>query len=157
MSNYEHELLGEEHPQSDRAQVIMLLILLVVWIIDSFLLKWYIITEVPLLIRLGASVVFAIVGVYLVQQSHKLVLESKEPKLVYWGVYSITRHPMYLGIMLSELGIIVTTLSILALLVWVIIFILYNQFAAYEENSLIEVLGDEYKSYQDKVKRWGVF
>ena len=135
----------------------MLIILIVVWIIDSFLLKRYAIAEIHLLIRLGASLLLAGVGLYLVQQSHKLVIESKEPKLVDWGVYSITRHPMYLGIMLFELGIIVTTLSIPALLVWVIIFIIYNKFAAYEENSLLEVLGDEYRGYQDKVKRWVIF
>jgi protein-S-isoprenylcysteine O-methyltransferase Ste14 len=135
----------------------MLIILIVVWIIDSFLLKRYTITNIPLLIRLGASILLAGGGVYLVQQSHKQVIESKEQKLVEWGVYSITRHPMYLGIILFELGIIVTTLSIPALLVWVIIFIIYNKFAAYEEKSLIEVLGNEYNSYQKKVKRWGIF
>jgi protein-S-isoprenylcysteine O-methyltransferase Ste14 len=84
------------------------------------------------------------------------VIEADEPKLVDWGVYSITRHPMYLGVMLFELGIVTTTLSTLSLIIWIVISIIYNQLAAYEENSLNDVLEDEYKQYQKRVKRWGI-
>jgi len=86
-----------------------------------------------------------------------LVIESDEPGLVDWGVYSITRHPMYLGSMLFELGIVTTTLSIPALLLWLVLFIAYNQFAVYEENSLVDILEDEYRDYMKKVKRWALF
>jgi len=157
MSEHKHETLGEEHPRSDQLQIILLVILVAVWIIDSFVLKFYTQTQVPLLIRLGASILLAGAGVYLVQQSHKLVIEADEPRLVDWGVYSITRHPMYLGSMLFELAIAVTTLSLPALIVWAVIFFAYNQFAAYEEESLQANLGDEYRSYQRKVKRWAIF
>lgn len=114
-------------------------------------------THIPLLIRMLFSTIIFSIGVYLVQQSHRLVIEADEPKLVIWGVYTLTRHPMYLGSMLLELGLVITTLSMLSLLVWGVIFIIYNQFAAYEENSLLEVLGEEYKEYENTVKRWGLF
>ncbi len=149
--------MGEEHPRSDQLQIILLVILVAVWITDSFILKLYTQTQVPALIRYGACVILAGAGVYLVQQSHSLVIESDEPKLVDWGVYGISRHPMYLGSMLFELALVATTLSIPALIVWAVIFAAYNQFAAYEEDSLLENLGDEYRSYQRRVKRWAVF
>lgn len=153
----DHEFLGEEHPESDRVQLILLVILIIVWIVDSFLLRWGTIIQVPLFVRMGLSIVFLGVGVYFIQRSHKLVIEANESGLVDWGVYSISRHPMYLGSMLFELGIVISTLSIPALIVWVIIFFAYNLFAAYEENSLLEVIGDEYRQYQRKVRRWGLF
>jgi protein-S-isoprenylcysteine O-methyltransferase Ste14 len=64
---------------------------------------------------------------------------------------------MYLGLMLFELGIVTTTLSIPAFLVWLFLFIAYNQFAIFEEKSLVNVLGEEYRGYMRKVKRWVIF
>jgi len=157
MGHHEPKFIGEEHPDSDRVQLILLAALVVVWLVDSFLLKWGTITQVPLFARLGNSVAFIGFGAYLVQKSHKLVIEADEPGLVDWGVYSISRHPMYLGSMLFELGIATSTLSVPALLVWVVIFLEYNRFAAFEEESLLEVMGDEYKQYQSKVRRWAIF
>ena len=157
MGEHEHQSLGEEHSKSDQVQIILLIILILVWVFDSFILKRYLLTQVPVLIRLFAGIALAVAGVYLVQQSHRLVIEADEPKLVDWGVYSVTRHPMYLGSMLFELGIVATTLSIPALLIWVVIFSAYNWFAAYEENSLLDILGEEYGSYMGRVSCWGLF
>ena len=63
---------------------------------------------------------------------------------------------MYLGIMLFELGLVSSTLSIPALLLMIAIFVANNKFAEYEESSLIQELGDEYENYLSKVKRWGL-
>ena len=157
MGEHENKLLGEEHPLSDNVQIILFFVLLGVWIIDSFILKLYSLTHVPVYIRLSASIVLLGIGAYLVQQSHRLVIEVDKPQLVDWGVYSVTRHPMYLGLMLFELGIVTTTLSIPAFLVWLFLFIAYNQFAIFEEKSLVDVLGEEYRGYMRKVKRWVIF
>ena len=88
--------------------------------------------------------------------SHKLVIEAAEPTLVDWGVYRVARHPMYLGIMLFELGLVSSTLSIPALLLMMAIFVANDKFAEYEEDSLVQELGDEYKTCLSKVKRWGL-
>lgn len=157
MGHKETEFLGEEHPDSDRVQLILLVLLVIVWVVDSFLLRWGTMNQVSLVVRLAISTTLIGSGAYLVQQSHKLVIDADEPMLVDWGVYSISRHPMYLGSMLFELGIAATTLSVMALLVGILIFFAYNLFAAYEEESLIQVLGDEYRQYQRNVRRWGLF
>ena len=157
MGEHEHESLGEEHPQSDRSQIVMLIILIAAWALDSFLFQRFTLKSVPMLVRLGVSVVTAGMGIYLVLQSHKLVIYADEPGLVDWGVYSVSRHPMYLGSILFELGLVFTTMSMLAFGIWLVTFLVYNRFAAYEENSLINVLGDDYRNYQQKVRRWGLF
>jgi protein-S-isoprenylcysteine O-methyltransferase Ste14 len=157
MNDHEHELLGEEHPQSDRFQLVLLIFLLVVWIVDSFILQWYMLNTIPLLVRLGVGVVTVGMGIYLVQEPHRLVIDADEPRLIDWGVYSATRHPMYLGSILIELGIVFTTLSVPALLIWIVIFFMYDRFAAYEENSLIDSIGVEYRDYRKRVRRWGLF
>jgi protein-S-isoprenylcysteine O-methyltransferase Ste14 len=148
-----HDLLGEEHPNSDTMQIILLLFLVLVWIIDSFYLK-ILNHNIPLIVRLAGSFLLFGTGGYLVFKSHSLVLEAKEPVLVTWDVYSLTRHPMYLGSMLIELGIVVSTLSVLGFVVWVIAFFFYDWFARYEERSLIEEIGSQYEDYMKKTRRW---
>jgi protein-S-isoprenylcysteine O-methyltransferase Ste14 len=157
MGDHEHKLLGDEHPLSDRVQLILMIIFIMIWILDSFFFKLFLLNFAPFVVRLGLGLVIAALGANFTQQSHKLVLETDEPKLVDWNVYSITRHPMYLGIMLIELGLILVTSSMISFTFWIMIFIIYNRFAAFEENSLIDNLGEEYKEYQRRVRRWGLF
>ncbi len=58
----EHKWLGDEHPKSDQAQIILLVVLIGVWIIDSFVFKIYSLTYVPLFIRLSFSIVLIGLG-----------------------------------------------------------------------------------------------
>ncbi len=157
MVKQEEKRLGEEHPLSDKVQIILLVILVCIWVIDSFVFRFYTLTDIPLLFRLFAALILAGLGVSLIKQSHRLVIDTEKPELVTGGVYSFTRHPVYLGIMFFELGIVATTFSIPALLFWVLIFLAYNQFATFEEQSLLRNLGDKYRTYMSKVKRWGIF
>jgi protein-S-isoprenylcysteine O-methyltransferase Ste14 len=48
-------------------------------------------------------------------------------------------------------------MSVPALVFWVVIFFMYDRFAAYEEDSIIDVIGDECRDYQKRVRRWGLF
>jgi protein-S-isoprenylcysteine O-methyltransferase Ste14 len=152
----ENRLLGEEYPGSDQIQGALFLLLVVIWGLDSFILKRYMVSQVSFAPRLIACIVLSASGAYLMYSSHKLVIEAAEPALVDWGVYRVARHPMYLGIMLFELGLVSSTLSIPALLLMIAIFFANNKFAEYEEKSLVQELGDEYITYLTKVKRWGL-
>lgn len=157
MIEQKEQRLGEEHPLSDRVQIVLLAFLICIWVIDSFLLRMYTLTDIPLMFRLSPAIILVVIGAYLIQNSHLRVIEAEKPKLITDGVYSYTRHPMYLGIMLFELGIVSTTFSIPALLFWVLICFAYNQFAVFEEESLIRNLDDEYRAYMSLVKRWSLF
>ena len=152
----ENRLLGEEYPGSDQIQGALFLSLVVIWGLDSFIFKRYMVSQVSVVPRLIACIVLAASGAFLMYSSHKLVIEAVEPQLVDWGVYRFARHPMYLGIMLFELGLVSSTLSIPALLLMIAIFVANTKFAEYEENSLVHELGDEYETYLSKVKRWGL-
>lgn len=154
----EHVRLGEEHPQSDRAQLLMLAAFTCVWAGDSFLLRLTVFSGLaPWPLRVALGVALASAGVYLVRESHRLVIESTSPGLVDHGVYGLSRHPMYLGIMLVYLGLAASTLSASSLAVWAVTFLIYDGFAAYEERDLEARLGDAYTVYRGRVKRWMLF
>jgi protein-S-isoprenylcysteine O-methyltransferase Ste14 len=153
--------LGSEHPLCDRIQLIMLVLFLVVWGIDSlsFFIFGYstvlvdVISFPALLLPSFASLGF---GLYLVAKSHKAVFGEAhvQPKLLDSGVYSWVRHPMYLGILMCCLAFFFTSPSLLSLGISVVFFMFYNKMTTYEEKSLIQILGEEYLAYQKRVPKW---
>jgi protein-S-isoprenylcysteine O-methyltransferase Ste14 len=151
----EKKFIAEEHPKGDKYQIIMLGIFLVVWIIDSFIFKVSLIDfTTPWYLTGALGTLILLTGVYLVNESHKLVIEIEEPEFIDWGVYSLARHPMYFGIMLVYLGLTISTVSWASLLVLIGIAYIYDQIADYEENQLIEKIGKKYIDYCGKTRRW---
>ena len=85
-------------------------------------------------------------GSYLVSKAHKVVFKQfhDPPRLVDSGMYSWTRHPMYLGILVFCLAFLSISFSLVSIAIWITLFICYNKVETYEEKSLTEVLGDRY-------------
>ncbi|MEP1151464.1 MAG: isoprenylcysteine carboxylmethyltransferase family protein [Balneola sp.] len=80
---------------------------------------------------------------------------EESTSLVNSGIYSISRNPMYLGmlIFLMFYGLFLGDGLVFLMLP---IFIWYmNSFQIKpEEEMMIQLFGDEYKEYQQKVRRW---
>ena len=153
--------LGSEHPLCDRIQLLMLILFFVMWGLDSlgFFMFGYstvvfqVLTFPPLL---AGTIVSLALSFYLVSKSHKAVLEQVQnpPQLVDSGVYAWVRHPMYLGILLFCLAFIFVSVSLVSIAIWIAFFVSYDRMAAYEEKSLIEILGESYIAYQKHVAKW---
>jgi len=155
--------LGSEHPCCDSIQLVMLILYFAVWGIDSvsyFLFRVSTVsidlTSFPLLLL--PAILSLSFGIYLALKSHETVFgkTTGQPKLIDSGVYSLVRHPMYLGILMCCLGFFFITPSLLSLGVWIAFFIFYDKMATYEEKNLIGILGEEYINYQKQVPKWGL-
>jgi protein-S-isoprenylcysteine O-methyltransferase Ste14 len=97
-------------------------------------------------------------GVYLIKESHAAVIAKKgKPEFVDSGVYSLVRHPMYLGGLMVLLGFLLLKFSLIAFAIWVIFLVLCDWMASYEEKDLLRVLGTKYADYQGRVPKWLVF
>jgi protein-S-isoprenylcysteine O-methyltransferase Ste14 len=153
--------LGSEHPLCDRVQPMMLILFFILWGIDT--LGFFIfgfstvifqaLTFPPLL---TGTILSLALSFYLISKSHKAVLEQVHdpPQLVDSGVYAWVRHPMYLGTLLFCLAVLFIAVSLVSLVIWIGFFIFYDRMAAYEEKSLIEILGEPYIAYQRRVSKW---
>ncbi len=154
--SHEHRQdLAGEHRLGDTVQTLLIFIFIIGMISDLFLLKisdswqnsfpWYfrIIVFIPL--------IFAVV--YFFQRSHKLVFEEerKELGVINTDIYARIRHPMYFGAILTYLAFLVLSLSVIGLVIFIVVVIFYYYICRYEENLLIEKLGDEYRNYKKKV------
>jgi len=155
MTEQEKKFIAEEHPEGDKFQLMMLGVFLAIWITDSFIVRATILNSLgPWYLRTAAGAFVVLAGLYLVNESHKLVIDSGELRLIDWGVYSLARHPMYLGIMLVYLGLAVSTVSTASLVILLGIFYVYDRIADYEEARIVETFDEPYLEYRRKTRRW---
>jgi protein-S-isoprenylcysteine O-methyltransferase Ste14 len=146
-----------EHPFGDAGQLILLGLFLFVWVGDSFFLRksTFLSDYVPWYVRmiiLGLSLVIAL---FLMKSGHIAARHEQRPVGVLSdGAFRYVRHPLYLGSILSYMGVAIATASLLSLILLVLIFVFYNYIADYEEKLLEERFGEEYKSYKKRTGRW---
>ena len=101
---------------------------------------------------------FSIGGVLAFRRS-KTTIHPMHPEnssaLVTYGIYRITRHPMYCGmasLLLAWAAYLQSPFSVLG----IVVFVLYiTQFQIKPEERMLEKLfGDEFKHYKSRVRRW---
>ena len=100
-----------------------------------------------LFITLGAW--FGIKGVK--QTTLKVAETHRTEKIVTTGVYSIVRHPQYLGGLLAHVGVSFLLTAWYSLLATPLIVVLVYLISKKEEEELIREFGKEYKDYTKEV------
>ena len=154
--SHEHRRdLAGEYRWGDMGQLVLMLVFIVGMVVDVFFLKlsdaWQ--DAVPWYYRLVVFLPLLIVAAYFAQRAHQKVFEEERKELVVitTDVFARVRHPMYLGSLLTYLAFVVLSLSIVALVMFMIVVIFYYYICRYEEQLLLEKLGDEYATYMKKV------
>lgn len=83
------------------------------------------------------------------------VAYEKSNKLVTEGIYSKSRNPMYLGMMLLLLGLAICLQNVFGLMFpFLFYFVTDLYYIPFEEKVLTEQFDIEYLEYKSKVKRW---
>jgi len=146
-----------EHPYGDAGQLILLVLFLILWIMDSFFFRasTFLSDHVPLYVRLVFLGIALAAAAYLSMSGHdRICREERGTKVVSSGAFQDVRHPLYLACLLFYLGLAVSTASIVSLAFFVVIFVFYNYIASYEERFLDEKFGEEYRKYKRKTGKW---
>ena len=147
-----HAGLAGEHRFTDYGQLLFLAVYLVVWVGDSFVLRLSVPASsiVPPFVRWPAGGVVTALGAALALTAHRRVFgdSGARPVLLTDGVYSLVRHPMYLGSWLFLLGLTVTTLSAAAAAVNALMLAFYLFVSRTEESLLLREIGARYREYQ---------
>lgn len=146
-----------EHPLGDAGQLILLGLFLVVWVGDSFCLRksTFMSDSVPLYIRLIILGLSLIAAFFLIKSGHVVISHKHRTSgLVSSGAFRYVRHPLYLGSILSYLGVAVATASLFSLALLIVICLFYNYIAGYEERLLEECFNEEYRSYKKRTGKW---
>jgi protein-S-isoprenylcysteine O-methyltransferase Ste14 len=79
---------------------------------------------------------------------------SPRDKLITRGVYRISRNPMYVGLILMQVGLGIMCSSWLYLLLTLVLLILLNENLSAEERYCLYRYGDSYREYVNRTPRW---
>jgi protein-S-isoprenylcysteine O-methyltransferase Ste14 len=103
---------------------------------------------IALLFILPALIKFA-------QSENTLVTIKPATSLQTKGIYSLTRNPMYMGLLILYSGIAMLEGNWWAFIfIPLIIIIVQSYVIRGEENYLQRAFGEEYNAYRKKVRRW---
>jgi protein-S-isoprenylcysteine O-methyltransferase Ste14 len=118
-------------------------------------------------VHLFSSPVLAVVAVaggfavmmwawWLFQKAETAICPTEDSQaLVTTGIFRVTRHPMYLGMVLMVGGVAFWFGTVPWYLATTAFFLVINQvFCPYEERALTATFGDEYTDYKRRVRRW---
>jgi len=123
-----------------------------VWIVDSFVFRFTVIlaVHVPAFIRWPAGLAMLAVSALLAMAAHRRIFGDAAGRsgVIKDGVYAIIRHPMYLGSWLFFLGLTLTTLSLAAAGVLLVMLLFYLFVSRHEEKLLLTMFGSRYRDYQ---------
>ena len=80
--------------------------------------------------------------------------EKNKSELVTHGLFSVSRNPIFLGIMLANIGLFMVIPNAFTLLIISLSTTSINTQIRLEENFLKKEFGAEYETYLKKVRRW---
>ena len=156
--NSDRQDLAGEHALGDVGQIVLFLLFIATWTIDTFFVKFSTVLSgsIPLFVKIPLSVIILGIAGYFAKAGHDIVFgEVREgPTVIEHGVFSRVRHPLYLAAILLYLGLLLLSFSIMATVIWIIIILFYNYIAIYEEKILIAKFGNDYIDYMKKAPRW---
>ncbi len=154
-SHHDRPDLAGEYIHGDMGQLVLLFVFIAVWALDSFHLGYTLIPAAlfPLWVRGPLAAALIIIALWLARAGLNMVFGEvrKEPHVITRGVFSIVRHPVYLGAILIYAGFVALTLSLLSLIVWLVIVGFYFVISRLEEAILLRRFGREYTKYQERV------
>jgi protein-S-isoprenylcysteine O-methyltransferase Ste14 len=156
---HKHERrLGIEAPHSHLKQGLSAIIFTTIWLLDSLVFSFS--TQlnncVPWFVRLILFIIVIIVAFVFIRSSHNILFRQPENMndLITNGILGHVRHPMYFGVLLIYLACIFLSISMISIAVWIIVFIIYDRLANFEEKQLEELFGQKFLDYKQKVSKW---
>lgn len=125
----------------------------------KFLLPfWYL--ENESLVYLGwGLLLFSIIVVWLAQSNMREswrigIDEENKTKLITNGFFAISRNPIFLGIMIANIGLFLVLPNAFTLLIIALSTVSINTQIRLEEEFLLKEFGEQYTMYKARVNRW---
>ena len=110
-------------------------------------------------LQLGAIWLFSGLLIYLFGIVFNIVAvlnfaTSPKNKVITKGLYGASRNPMYISVLLMQIGLGIACSSWLYLLLIVMLIILFNANSSAEERYCLYMYGDDYRKYMNRMPRW---
>ena len=98
------------------------------------------------LVMVTSSVVIFF-GLFLMSKGWSMIHASCG-ELVTGGIYRYVRHPQYLGLIVVTIGLLIQWPTIITLVMWPVLAVMYYRLAKKEENEAFLAFGERYEEYK---------
>lgn len=144
-----------EMPHSHLYHALLPIIFMIVWVLDSRILRFSTLDEiVPFIVRAALFTMFLSIAIILMGLSHKALFNNGPPNtLITGGIFSHTRNPMYLGILFIYIAFIALSISLISVALFILVFYFYTKMIDYEEDVLEKMFNKDYKEYKKRVPK----
>jgi protein-S-isoprenylcysteine O-methyltransferase Ste14 len=107
-------------------------------------------------IAIAVGIVTALFCTYLFRQKNTTIKPFQESSyLVREGLFNFSRNPIYLGMIITLIGVWIYLGSLTpVLIIPVFTWLIQEMFIKEEERMLEEKFGEEYQAYKAEVRRW---
>lgn len=146
-----------EHPLGDVGQILLTIVFLIIWVLDSFYLKKsvFLSNYVPLFIRLAISIAILVLSAIIFNDSRRIIKEKIRPlKVIEDGAFKFVRHPLYLSSILFFVSLTIFSLSLLSALTLIVIFLFYDYIGSFEEKVMEKKFAEKYLEYKRRTGKW---
>ena len=159
MAEHKHrEDLTGEHRVGDAGQLVLAILFYGTWILDSFFFHYSTALNeiVPLWIRVPLAVILMVLAAQLARAGLAIVFGEQRdvPGVIRESVFAWVRHPIYLGEILLYAACLMLSLSLAAVVVWLVAIVFLHAISRYEERLLLARFGDAYADYMRDVPMW---
>src|SRR5262249_51619890 len=99
---------------------------------------------------LSIAVIFG--GFILLSAAWKVLYDAQSRhSLATTGIYDYVRHPQYIGFIVIMLGFLLQWPTLLTLLMFPVLVVMYVKLARIEEREALREFGDQYRAYMHRV------
>ena len=158
MAKKHKDWLTGEHSKGDMGQLILACLFAAIWIADTFFLRYTTLLNqyIPLALRIPCGIVVIVAALYLGKVALSIVFaeDNKDIGVIDKGAFGIVRHPVYLSEIIIYIGLLIISMSLAAVVVWVIAIGFLHWISKYEEKLLLKRFGDDYERHMRKVPMW---
>ncbi len=153
-----HEGHEREIPHGHIYHAVMPILFILIWFLDShiFRITTFLNDFVPFSFRTILFIILLCIAYSFIMLSHRILFKSHAPpnSLITNGILGYLRNPMYAGILLIYVAFILFSISIISIGFFIVIFLVYNWMANFEEKILENMFGDDYIQYKKRVPKW---
>ena len=111
---------------------------------------------VPFIVRIILCAIVLVLAFIFIKLAHDALFSHNEPSntLITDGILSHVRNPMYLGVLLIYVAFLFLSMSLISLLFFILVVVIYNKMVNIEEKVLEQLFGEDWLAYKKQVPKW---
>jgi protein-S-isoprenylcysteine O-methyltransferase Ste14 len=101
------------------------------------------------------SLIWTIIAQYQMKTSWRIGIDTEvKTELIQHGLFRISRNPIFLGMIISLVGLLLLTPNAVTIIFLILGYVLIQVQIRLEETHLVQVHGEEYSKYKSSVRRF---